>query len=154
MDGLEGAEGIHVKVSPVGYVQQLDKPYLLDSYGWLPDPILSFMNSMNVLAGDAQTLWVSVDVSKQANPGIYEGAVVIKPAGEPSHSVPFEVKVWDIELPKMSYLPVVLGMVSSQHYDYLLEHRINPSCIYNWYGILLKDDKENKPISDEEAWRC
>ena len=139
-------DGVEITVAPVGYVAQKLNPYDIQNYGFLPDPILTFMDSVTVAAGDAQTLWVRADISAHAKPGTYRGAITLKPHGKPAHTIPLELEVWDIELPKMPFLPVVTGV--GKQTDFELEYGINPSTIYG-RSVFAKEDEEALAILKE-----
>jgi hypothetical protein len=144
----EPTEEIGVLAAPVGYVQQLLDPYTVDTYGYMPDAILPFMDKLSVATGDARTLWVRLAVSSEAAPGVYRGAVTVTPSGKPPFVAPFTLRVWDVELPNFSYLPVVIctgatlpGGPEAQ-FAPEMDYRINPSNIYGWndeyFGLLEK----------------
>jgi hypothetical protein len=150
-DGAVAAD-LEILVAPIGYVRQIGNPYDVANYGWRPEPILTFMKSVTVRPADAQTLWVRVSVPATATPGTYRGAVVLQPAGLPPHRVPFELEVWDIERPPMPYLKVVVGIYPVEHYEFLMDHGVNPSHIYGRSAFGLAED-EALPILKNWAER-
>ena len=102
-----------VKVSPVGFVEtSFEPPYIVypnlqpPETGWWPDPILSFLDSVDVKEGEWQSFWVSVSCGMEQTAGIYKGALSVSADGMDSIDVPFVVRVNDFTLPKTSVIPV------------------------------------------------
>ena len=144
LDGPNGGATLETTVAPVGYVKQPSSPHQVASYGYLPDPILTFMDSVTVNPGDAQTLWVRMKIPREAAAGTYRGAVVVQPEGMPAHRVPVELEVWDIALPEMPRLPVVTGVGKQTEYE--MDYGINPAGIYSGNNIFAKPAAEALPV--------
>jgi len=156
VEGLNAPEGgdggaLETTVAPVGYVRQPQSPHQVASYGYLPDPILTFMESVTVKPGDAQTLWVRVKIPADAASGVYRGAVVVEPEGMPAHRVPVELKVWDVVLPEMPHLPVVTGV--GKQSDFEMGYGINPASIYAGNNVFAKPASEAMPVLKRWAER-
>ena len=112
----------NIMFCPVGYIKHDT------SAAWWPDPLLDFLATFNIQQSDVQSLWYRVHVPSGTPAGAYSGTVTIRPGNAPDYVVPVEVNVWDIDLPLMSYLPVMVGGGSTNHMDY----KINPGSIYEW----------------------
>ena len=115
---LEGAPSVvfpaaNVTASPVGYVKTpCEPPYLVypgprpAEAGWWPDPILSFLNAVDVAAGDWQSFWILVKCPEGQRAGVYRGQASVSADGVASVEVPFAVRVNDFALPKTPVIPI------------------------------------------------
>lgn len=147
------AAKIEVEVAPIGYVEQRRSPYTVDHWGYIADPLLTFTDAVSVQPGDAQTFWVRCSVPAEAEPGTYRGVVAIQPQGMPGHRVPFTLKVWDVVLPEMPHLPVVVGVRESDNYAFEMEYGINPTSIYQGEGVWGLPTEELMPMLRDWAER-
>lgn len=89
----------------VGYVRKAKPPYV----GWWPDPILCFLDAVDVKNGDAQSFWIRVRCPENQPAGIYEGALVVTAEGLAPARVPFRVRVNDFAIGRTSELPVIVS---------------------------------------------
>lgn len=105
------------------------------SDGWAgdwPDPLVSF-DSLDLLPGQAQPVWLTVHAPANAFPGTYTGAVTIKGPGL-LKTMPFVVRVRSFALPNRPSLQVTYdahafrGATASPWYAFMARHRI--SCGY------------------------
>ncbi len=104
--------GVSVSVAPVGFVES-HRPQFADTSprtDWWPDPILSFMDEVDVQRGDVQPLWVDVHALEDARPGLHQGEVVVRPRGGEARSVRLRVEVFDFALPTEQHLKTIWGM--------------------------------------------
>jgi hypothetical protein len=72
----------NIKVGYVGYVSvgrntpNHSRDRLRPISGLYPDPILE-KESMNLMANETQPIWITVEIPKDASPGLYEGEAVL-----------------------------------------------------------------------------
>lgn len=66
--------------------------------------------SVSLEAGEAQPIWVSVDIPRDAAPGTYAGKIKVKAKGAAALSLPIELKVTDRVLPPASEWPFHLDL--------------------------------------------
>ena len=148
-------------VQPVGYVW-CDKPaYTVSRTGWWPDPILNYVDSVDVEAGTWQAFWVDVHVPENQASGVYEGSLGIFAGGEKIGERKFSLKVQSFALPKGIPYQSVYAVDSDPQKVPILgdnaagwivairtlmrEHLANPGNIYNW---LAPSAEEGKNIVD------
>lgn len=66
--------------------------------------------SVSLEAGEAQPIWVSVDIPRDAAPGTYAGKIKVKAKGAAALSLPIELNVTDRVLPPASEWPFHLDL--------------------------------------------
>ncbi len=93
----------------VGYVKtERRPPYKVSHVGWWPDPILDFLDGVDIATGDLQTFWVRVRTPKSQPPGKYAGTLRVSAAGVPPLTIALEVVVRKFTLPDHSPLPTAI----------------------------------------------
>ena len=136
-------------ISPVGYVHIIKPSSGLSSgyAGWWPDPILSFLSSVDIKQGEYQPFFVSVYAPKGQAAGLYSGALTIEVGNSNSQSVRVEIEIWDFTIPDKPSLPAVLGLytcciskiygekydnaMKEKYYNFLLDYKIAPDNLYS-----------------------
>lgn len=99
----------NIKAVPVGYVEtKAVPPYGSPHVGWWPDPILDFMSSADVAAGDAQAFWVRVTAPQDQRPGRYRGKLEVLEGGQTLYSFDLRLEVYPFAVPKASPLPMAV----------------------------------------------
>lgn len=128
-------------------------PYLVDynltdNGGWWPDPLLTFMNSCNISAGDRVAFWVNVITRDDTPPGDYTATITVSATGQTPVMLPLTVRVWDFELPARSSLPTAFsidslwqagwvygnswsGAIQEKYYQMQQDHRLSLVEIYS-----------------------
>jgi hypothetical protein len=139
IEALKGADGTAlagVTVRPVGYVvvgsHSKDTPpdeLVGEAPGWFPDPLLDF--PVDVKANRAQSFWISVAVPKDASPGIYRGAVVVRDGSRALARGSFTVRVVAATVPDARTLKVT-----------------------NWFNLSDKASRQfyNVPVFSPDWW--
>ena len=149
---LRRADGVTVvktptsQVSPVGFVETKRPPYQVNYVGWHPDPILDFLSSVDVRAGEMQPVWIRIKAPAGTPAGEYCGEITIRPANAPSVKLGLRVKVWGFDVPTETHLRTALSLrelmiaqvyggvctreMWNKYCDYMLEYRLNPDNIY------------------------
>lgn len=143
-----------VQLNRVGYVRTRKPAYEVDYVGWYPDPLMG-IEPFDVAQGVVQPVWVTVHPSKKTPAGIYHGEVTIAPANGPAQRVRLEVRVWDFDMPAAPHLKTAFAMCEGQlgawyggltpdirraYYEFMLQHKINPTNIYSGVPMPAKDD--------------
>ncbi|MDI6828083.1 MAG: DUF6067 family protein, partial [Armatimonadota bacterium] len=156
---LEGPGGTiistdHIKLEIVDYVKTRKPRYEVDYIGWWPDPLLE-MKTFDVAPNLIQPIWLTVHAPENIQAGTYKGVVTIKPANAPESSLPIEVKVWDFSLPTTMHLKTAFALfpheiaawyggmtdeIRLRYYEFMLEHRLNPTNIYTHSPAPSKED--------------
>lgn len=117
-----------VLVAPVGYVETTSRPCYPVGYnvkteeapgykrlvkraplGWWPDPILSFLDSVDVKAGDVQSFWISARIPEDAVAGVYRGAIRVSARDCEPVYLPFSIRVDPFTLPKTPPIPMLVS---------------------------------------------
>lgn len=105
----------NVTVAPVGFVKTLIEPtYAVypgpdtPEAGWWPDPILTFLKTVDVNVGDWQSFWISVKCPERQRAGVYRGRVIVAADGVAPVEVPLSVRVNDFALPKTPVIPIAV----------------------------------------------
>lgn len=128
-----------------------------------PDPLPPLTGPFDLQPDQAQPVWISVRVPKDAAPGTYRGTVKVQ-AGSWTKESTLSIKVWDFALPDTPACVTAfgnsLGPIAEWHgvtpdspealtlyrkyYEFLLDHRISP---YNLPVDLMS--KEAIPYLDD-----
>lgn len=96
---------ISCAVSLVAHVDVNDDPPYEELYkGFWPDPLLSFLQSAPVKAGEHVAFWLDVAVAKGAPAGEYKGRIEVAADGCNPVVLPLTVEVWGFELPDGTHL--------------------------------------------------
>lgn len=104
--------GYNVKIDgEPGYMRKNRKA----EKGWWPDPILAFMNAVDVMGQDVQTFWVRVHCPEYQAAGVYKGSLVVSAEGVEPVRIPFKVRVNGFSLGKVSELPLMVDCVPVPH---------------------------------------
>ncbi len=126
LTGGEGESITSTSVRPVGYVvvgshtrNTPEDELIGETPGWYPDPLLDF--PVAVPANRTQSLWVSVAVPEDAQPGVYRGVLVVRSGDHTLARLAFRVKVVEAVVPAAHTLKVtnwftVGDKVSKQFY--------------------------------------
>ena len=94
---------------PVGFVETTFVPrYGSDYVGFWPDPLLSFLDSVDIKTGEAQPFWIRADIPEKQPAGVYSGQAEITIGGKRAFSVPVSVRVRNFMLPRRSMLPLAV----------------------------------------------
>ncbi len=136
-------------IHPVGYVHIVNPSGKLSgSYvGWWPDPILGFLQSVDVAQGKFQPFFVSIHIPKDQVAGVYSGLLTVKTAQSAPESIRVSIQVWNFRIPDQPSLPTVLGLYTSsiskiygnlydeelkeKYYNFLLNYKISPDNLYS-----------------------
>jgi hypothetical protein len=154
-----GSGGIlaEAQAFPVGFVKTRPSRHDVSYVGWYPDPILEFMEAVEVKAGEAQPFWVRVKADGRTEPGIYRGNLIVCADGMKTQSLPLEVEVWDFTLSKTGHLRTATSIYTSdllpparklEAIDWALDrYRLNAFSIYEG-GVY-----ENTELTALETYR-
>jgi hypothetical protein len=128
-----------------------------------PDPLPPLTEPISLQPGQAQPIWISVRVPKDAEPGVYSGTVSVKTGGATS-VYSLSLKVWDFALPETPSCTTAFGTsydlaaewhglapnspeakaLAKKYYGFLLEHRLSSIQL----PIDLMSDEAAKYLSD------
>src|SRR5690606_7018811 len=99
---------IPASVRLVGYVETKQEPrYHVPFLGWWPDPLIDQVNKIDSIPQDeVRSLWVTMEVPKDAEAGHYTGMLNVTANGETQH-VNVDLEVWNFSLPVRSSLPML-----------------------------------------------
>ena len=95
--------------NPPGYVRVTERPYS----GWIPDPILGFMDGVDVRGSDVQSFWIRVRCPYGQKAGVYKGALLVSAESAETVRVPFSVTVNCFSLDRTSALPLAVSFSPS-----------------------------------------
>ena len=87
-----------------GYTRKIDDPVL----GWWPDPILGFLDGIEIKDIDVQSFWIRVHCPAGQPAGTYRGALLVSAMGVETVRVPFAVRVNGFTLGRTSALPLAV----------------------------------------------
>ena len=88
-----------------GYVREVRPAYV----GWWPDPILGFLDGIDVKGWDIQSFWIRVHCPEGQKAGKYAGTVVLSARGENPVRIPLSVRVNGFSLGRTPALPVIVS---------------------------------------------
>lgn len=152
LEHTQGNGTLSAKLFKVEYVPITEKniPY--------PDPLPPLMGTINLQANQAQPVWISIRVPKDAARGLYTGEAIVEVAGVKT-SYPLSIGVWNFALPDTpssdtafgiyptsiarahgvkDNSPELAGLVA-KYYEMLLDHRVSA---YNIPVDLMSKDAE------------
>jgi hypothetical protein len=137
----------HIALNLVDFVRTRKPAYPVDYVGWYPDPLID-LKPFDVKADAFQPIWVTVDCPATLPGGDYTGQIIVKPDNAGESRLPLTAHVWSFELPRETHLKTAFALsegaiaawygydrlpddVRLRYYDFLLQHRINPTNIYS-----------------------
>ncbi|MBQ2630777.1 MAG: DUF4091 domain-containing protein [Kiritimatiellae bacterium] len=89
---------------PGGYERKKRPP----ETGWFPEPIMSYLEKTDIARGVAQSFWVNCKAPRNQKKGVYSGLLTVRGDGF-SKSFPFDVRIYDFEVPVTSPLPLAVS---------------------------------------------
>lgn len=120
-------QGVHVSVSDLtsatgdvlsasqidcdvmGYVRtKQNPPYAVSHVGWWPDPILDFLEPVDIAEGDLQSFWVRVRAPRDQPAGNYQGTLRVHVQGTEPLEFGLSIRVYDFTLPRHTPLPTAI----------------------------------------------
>lgn len=139
--------GIACQVSLIGHVNVDDDPPYVTTYKeFYPDPLLSFLQTADVKAGEHVAFWVEVGTGKRTPAGAYTGRIEITADGCEPVELDLDVTVWDFALIDGTHLRNAFTyhehMIGSFHrgrwdrdmarayQDIILDHRLGIDHLY------------------------
>ena len=143
----------HVAIAPVGYVKTTKPPYRMDSVGWWPDPILTDVAAIDLIAHSWQPFWIEVTVPAEQPPGTYRGNVEITARDIPPTRVSLTVNVWNFALADGSVLPEAFAFISEQDARIPSVYFNNPEVSQGWIDAYRKRLSAHE-IKDPRVRRC
>ncbi len=154
--GWGRAAPITVRLDEVAYVQVTRPTDKLGKPGWHPDPLPPLRLPLALPAGKNQPLWLTVQVSREAKAGEYQGELRLK-TSLGAVAVPLRLRVYDFALPEETHLKSALGMgahsinryhnlqareqqesVYEKYLSNFAEHRISPYSFYQYAPINIR----------------
>ena len=106
-DGVFAASNIQAEV--VGYVRNSRPCYPVKAIGWWPDPLLGFLDGVDVAGDDAQSFYLRVKCPKGQQSGTYSGHVRVSAEGLSAVEVPLTLRVNGFTLPDGPSLPLLIS---------------------------------------------
>ena len=114
-----GFAASNISCGVTGYVRTTRKPpyqvadgpdrALRDpAIGWWPDPILDFLDGVDIRDLDVQSFWIRVHCPARQPAGIYRGALLVIANGVSPVRIPFSVRVNGFTLGRTSALPLAV----------------------------------------------
>lgn len=90
--------------APPGYSRKTADP----ETGWWPDPILDYLDGVDIESETVQGFWIRVNCPETQKPGTYRGMLTVSAEGVEEAHVPLAVRVNNFEVPAASPLPVMV----------------------------------------------
>jgi len=90
-----------IEINLVGYVYLKWPEVGKSRSGWHPDPLLP-NHKIDLEKNVLRPVLITVKTTDKTKPGLYSGKIQIKAQGKNTKLIPFNVKVWNFELPKVS----------------------------------------------------
>lgn len=98
-----------VSAVPVGFIETKFTPIYQTNYtGFYSDPLLPFLNHVDVKRGEAQPFWVRADIPAEQAAGVYTGKATITIGGRDAFTVDIALQVYGFSLPEQSPLPLAV----------------------------------------------
>lgn len=99
----------NIQVEVVGFVRTTRPCYPVKTVGWWPDPLLSFIDGVDIAGNDAQSFYLRVKCPRNQFAGTYSGRVRIGAEGCPAVDIPLSVRVNGFTLPDGPALPMLIS---------------------------------------------
>ncbi len=148
----------NLHVTPVGYVF-CDQPlYAVPRTGYWPDPLLTYTNQVDLTKNLWQSFWVEAEIPSGQTPGNYTTEIAVRSGNRELCRLPLTITVNSFELPVGTPYSNVFSIAGSYSGDprakkdperyrqairkELLDHRLNPSPLYDWRTPSVKDARE------------
>jgi hypothetical protein len=129
-----------ITVAPVGFVKTIiPEAFSVDYVGWYPDPILSFLEEIDINAFEIQPYWITVKSELNTVAGEYKGSFLIKAEVDGKwvqYRIPFSFEIWDFQLPKRRNLKTAVSvydthiMSANKVNDFIMRYGVNPGDLY------------------------
>lgn len=130
-----------ISAVPVGFVETKFVPHSGSKHiGFWPDPLMSFLNSVEVKPGDAQPFWIKADIPDGQPAGVYNGKAEVVADGKTAIAVPVSVRVRGFSLPLRPMLPLAVTFCPSDS----LMPQCNPD---------FDPDEREKPANPSRSWQ-
>lgn len=145
LTALEGPAGTlpasAMSAVPVGFVETKFVPHSGSKHvGFWPDPLMSFLDTVEVKPGDAQPFWIRADIPSGQPAGVYAGKAEIIVDGKTAHTVTVSVRVRDFTLPNRSMLPLAVTFCPSDSLMPQCNPEFNPA-------------ERDMPTNPSRAWK-
>lgn len=101
-----------ISICHVEYVTVLTPTDQYGSPGEWPDPLPPYDGPFTAFAGENHPLWITVRVPLDANPGIYDGMIILT-FGTWKKEIPVRVNVWNFALPEETHIRSSFGLNTS-----------------------------------------
>lgn len=161
---VDGIDPKAFKTSVVGYVKTVNPPpyrggrnvatNLPGGYfrttrslptGWWPDPILDWLDTVDVKGDDLQAFWVRLKCPDGQRAGAYAGTLKVTglKGGRPFElAFPLTVRVYDFAVPKKSPLPLAITFAPAPHTQFATAE-----------DTALARSLRREPLAPVNAWR-
>ncbi len=116
----EGAAVCQTEVNVVGYLKTtIPSRFRIDfPIGLHPDPLYS-TNEADIPIGENRTWWITIRVAREAKAGSFKGWIKILEEERVITTIPYELIVFDFELPKQASLKTDFGCWAGRAIDVL-----------------------------------
>lgn len=108
----------HIQVRQVEYVHVTKPSGTEHPKGWFPDPLPRYDKPFEVRAGVNSTVWVSVTVPANTEPGQYRAHLKVTADGGFEQMIPIQLNVWNFTLPRVPYMRSAFGLYAGLLKDY------------------------------------
>lgn len=126
----------NVDCDVVSYVKTDSPCYPVNYVGWWPDPILDFIDSVDIDPETVQTFWVRVRVLKDQAPGLYKGKLTVLAEDADPVILDVALKARSFTLPDCTPIPTAITALVGESSDRI----INDICGRdNWQRKLKYD---------------
>ena len=106
---FNSAVPLNIEASWLGHVKCEPAPYNTSYSGWWPDPILSFLKTVDVPAKRTEALWVTVRAPRGTPAGTYQASIKLSSTDGTTYNVPLQINVFDFDLPEKRHLPLAMS---------------------------------------------
>lgn len=171
-EGKPAGDAITTRVDPVGslmtrynglYHTRPGTVRPANYEGWVPDPIMTHLDAVDVARDDVQSFWMEAHAAKSAQPGRYTVTVEVTAAGMRARTMTVLLDVWNFALPERPKLatamtfnpataatpyrltdPEQLKQLWREHGEFLERFKIEPDNLYRREPTPAQEAKELK----------
>ncbi|MCS6830676.1 MAG: DUF4091 domain-containing protein [Armatimonadota bacterium] len=105
-----------------------------------PDPLPPLRIPLSLEPAQCQPLWLSVEVPRDAQPGLYRGGLELQFTDGERHRVPIEVRVWNFDIPLTPSMRTAFGLWGdgiARHHGVSLDSKAHQKLLERYWEWLV-----------------
>ncbi len=142
IDPLKTKEGTlfptdQLNITRIDFVKTNPPQYDVDVVGWWPDIVYPENTADRIAKGSNQSFWVNASTTAETPAGVYHGQIKILQGDTTLMTLPLEVEVWNLTLPKPGKFKVVGRFNAGQFSTFYGEKASTPEALAEWNRFIF-----------------